>query len=89
MVLFRKCEQQYSFESKTDLVSPISFAIEFHSLPPSCTKLFFMLLVHGCQPRTQDLSFGKTLVAAGHVPCPKFSARGCVGKVSNYITCFQ
>jgi hypothetical protein len=25
------------------------------------------------------------LVAAGHVPRPKFSARGGVGKVSNYI----
>jgi hypothetical protein len=37
------------------------------------------------QPRTQDLSLGKTLAAAGHVPRQKFSARGCVGKVSNYI----
>jgi hypothetical protein len=36
------------------------------------------------QPRTQDLSLGKTLAAAGHVPRPKFSARGGVGKVSNY-----
>ena len=37
------------------------------------------------QPRTQDLSLGKTLAAAGHVPRPKFSARGCVVKVSNYM----
>ena len=37
------------------------------------------------QPRTQDLSLGKTLAAAGHVPRPIFSARGGVGKVSNYI----
>jgi hypothetical protein len=37
------------------------------------------------QPRTQDLSLGKTLAAAGHVPHQKFSARGGVGKVSNYI----
>jgi hypothetical protein len=29
------------------------------------------------QPRTQDLSLGKTLAAAGHVPRPKFSPRGC------------
>jgi hypothetical protein len=36
------------------------------------------------QPRTQDLSLGKTLAAAGHVPRPIFSARGGVGKVSNY-----
>jgi hypothetical protein len=39
----------------------------------------------GTQPRTQDLSLGKTLAAAGHVPRPIFSARGGVGKVSNYI----
>jgi hypothetical protein len=37
------------------------------------------------QPRTQDLSLGKTLAAAGHVPRPKFSARGGVVKVSNYM----
>ena len=37
------------------------------------------------QPRTQDLSLGKTLAAAGHVPHQKFSARGGVVKVSNYI----
>jgi hypothetical protein len=37
------------------------------------------------QPRTQDLSLGKTLAAAGHVPCPKFSGRGAVVKVSNYM----
>jgi hypothetical protein len=37
------------------------------------------------QPRTQDLSLGKTLAAAGHVPHQKFSAGGGVGKVSNYI----
>jgi hypothetical protein len=37
------------------------------------------------QPRTQHLSLGKTLAAAGHVPHQKFSARGCFGKVSNYI----
>jgi hypothetical protein len=37
------------------------------------------------QPRTQDISLGKTLAAAGHVPHQKFSARGGVGKVSNYI----
>jgi hypothetical protein len=37
------------------------------------------------QPRTQDLSLGKTLAAAGHVPHQKFNARGGVGKVSNYI----
>jgi hypothetical protein len=30
-------------------------------------------------------SLGKTLAAAGHVPHQKFSARGGVGKVSNYI----
>jgi hypothetical protein len=30
-------------------------------------------------------SLGKTLVAAGHMPRPKFCARGGVGKVSNYI----
>jgi hypothetical protein len=29
-------------------------------------------------------SLGKTLVSAGHVPRPKFNARGGVGKVSNY-----
>jgi hypothetical protein len=28
---------------------------------------------------------GETLAAAGHMSCPKFSARGCVGKVSNDI----
>jgi hypothetical protein len=39
------------------------------------------------QPRTQDLSLGKTLAATGHVPRPKFSARGGVVKVSNDITC--
>ena len=33
------------------------------------------------QPRTQDLSLGKTMAAAGHVPRPKFSARGGVVKV--------
>ena len=33
----------------------------------------------------QDLSLGKTLTAAGHVPRLKFSARRGVGKVSNYI----
>ena len=32
------------------------------------------------QPRTQDLSLGKTLAAAGHVPHQKFSARGRVGE---------
>jgi hypothetical protein len=37
------------------------------------------------QPRTQDLSLGKTLAAAGHVLRQKFCARGGVGKVSNYI----
>ena len=37
------------------------------------------------QPRTQDLSLGKTLAVAGHVSHQKFSARGGVGKVSNYI----
>ena len=37
------------------------------------------------QPRTQDLSLGKTLAVAGHVPRPKFSARGGVVKVSNYM----
>jgi hypothetical protein len=37
------------------------------------------------QPRTQDLSLGKTLAAAGHVPHQKFNAQGGVGKVSNYI----
>jgi hypothetical protein len=37
------------------------------------------------QPRTQDLSLGKTLAAAGHVLRQKFSDRGGVGKVSNYI----
>jgi hypothetical protein len=37
------------------------------------------------QLRTQDLSLGKTLAAAGHVPHQKFNARGGVGKVSNYI----
>ena len=37
------------------------------------------------QPRSQDLSLGKTLAAAGHVPHQKFSARGGVGEVSNYI----
>ena len=37
----------------------------------------------GMQPRTHDLSLGKTLAAAGHVPRQKFSARGGVGKVSN------
>ena len=40
---------------------------------------------HSSQPRTQDLSLGKTLAAAGHVPHQIFSARGGVGKVSNYI----
>ena len=39
----------------------------------------------GTQHRTQDLSLGKTLAAAGHVPRSIFSARGGVGKVSNYI----
>jgi hypothetical protein len=41
----------------------------------------FMTDVWGCdkslfyyQPRTQDLSLGKTLAAAGHVPYQKFSA---------------
>jgi hypothetical protein len=37
------------------------------------------------QPRTQHLSLGKTLAAAGHVPRPKFSAREGVVKVSNYM----
>ena len=41
--------------------------------------------LYNCQPRTQDLSLGKTLAAAGHVPHQKFSARGGVAKVSNYI----
>jgi hypothetical protein len=40
----------------------------------------------GCdEPRTQDISVGKTLAAAGNVPSQKFGARGGVGKVSNYI----
>jgi hypothetical protein len=30
-------------------------------------------------------SLGETLAAAGHMSCPKFSARGGVGKVSNDI----
>jgi hypothetical protein len=37
------------------------------------------------QPRTHDLSLGKTLAAAGHVTHQKFGARGGVGKVLNYI----
>ena len=50
------------------------------------TQMISILLQHfHRQPRTQDLSLGKTLAAAGHVPRPIFSTRGCVGKVSNYI----
>ena len=41
------------------------------------------------QPRTQDLSLGKTLAAAGHVPHQKFRARGGVGKYQITSTCFQ
>jgi hypothetical protein len=37
------------------------------------------------QLRTQDLSLGKTLAGAGHVPHQQFSSRGGVRKVSNYI----
>jgi hypothetical protein len=52
-------------------------------------KLQFNKVLRAClpwsQPRTHDLSLGKTLAAAGHVPHQKFSARGGVGKVSNYI----
>jgi hypothetical protein len=33
------------------------------------------------QPRSQDLSMGKTLAAAGHMPRQKFSTQGGVGKV--------
>jgi hypothetical protein len=43
----------------------------------------------GISPNSHATSFpgylGNTLVWAGHVPRPKFSARGGVGKVSNYM----
>jgi hypothetical protein len=36
------------------------------------------------QPCTQDLSLGKTLAAAGHMPRQKFSARGGCGQSSQF-----
>jgi hypothetical protein len=48
-------------------------------------RVYFGAIKEIAQPRTQDLSLGKTLAAAGHVLHQKFSARGGVGKESNYI----
>ena len=57
------------------------FIPRFDFVPVSCKQGLI-------QPRTQDLSLGKTLAGAGHVPHQKCSARGGVGKVSNYINAF-
>jgi hypothetical protein len=56
----------------------------FFSRPHVFFCCFFEIQVMK-QPRTQVLSLGKTLAAAGHVPHQKLSARGGVGKVLNYI----
>jgi hypothetical protein len=75
----------YTYEVKDGL---------FHSTRRQPNEIFSLLhdlnrpLFVSCstiQPRTQDLSLGKTLAAPGHVPRPKFSARGGVVKVSNYM----
>jgi hypothetical protein len=52
---------------------------------PSKLLINVPLIPQSRQPRTQDLSLGKTLAAAGHVPHQKSIARGGVGKVLNYI----
>jgi hypothetical protein len=53
------------------------------------TRLLDLVDLPGFQPRTQDLSLGKTLAAAGHVPHQKFNARGVWGKYQITSTCFQ
>ena len=54
-----------------------------------CHSRTYIFLLAITQPRTQDLSLGKTLAAAGHVPHQKFSARGVWGKYQITSTCFQ
>jgi hypothetical protein len=63
-----------------------NFEMKNFNRPSGCGIEFWSF---NWQPRTQDLSLGKTLAAAGHVPRPIFSARGGVGKYQITSTCFQ
>jgi hypothetical protein len=60
-----------------------SLAQRFVLLSNCSLRIDFEIL--SAQSKCAVLSLGKTLAAAGHVPHQKFSARGGVGKVSNYI----